>query len=235
MIHILIIILLIIIIIIVYILNIRQKPIKLTNFKINNNIKILIIGSVHGNEPAGTLSCYELINFLSRNGIKNGNLDIFTMPNKHGYENNSRYQDNLLYPDINRNYIDNGMCKVSKLIINHILNFNKNDIIIDLHEAKDFHRKNNKSLGSSILPVNYFTKNLAYHMINKINKNIHDNNKKFTLLSKRKSKIGTLRDWCKNNNKNYILIELTKKQNLKIRVEQNIILILEVLRLLNVI
>tara|TARA_B110000208_G_C11794818_1_gene439079 strand:+ start:2399 stop:3157 length:759 start_codon:yes stop_codon:yes gene_type:complete len=219
--------------------NYKYTPLMddITTYTVNNKNKLFILGSVHGNEPAGTDACKLLIKKLKNCKLKNGTLSIYTKPNPYGYNNNIRYQHTLLNRDINRNYINNGRCNVSKFIIKNIKNYTKNDLIIDLHEGYDYHKLNSNSVGSTIIPLpNKFCINIANKMVKKLNDNIDEKHKKFTVLindPNHNDPYGSFRDWCLKNKKNYILVELTgqnNKQHINIRVNQNITLLIECLK-----
>lgn len=146
-------------------------------------MKICIISGVHGNEPAG---CYTLTNL-----IKDGIFDfwsyyglyirIIPCVNKYGLKNNTRYSDNKINPDINRNFLENGLDPISKELIRLTKDF---DIILDFHEGYDFHLRNSKSIGSTITPDNSSESiKLANICVDKVNENIIDPLKKFTVLN----------------------------------------------------
>ena len=58
---------------------------KVYTFSTNSSGKtIFILGSVHGNEPAGTKACYKLIEHLNKNASKD-KVIVIPMPNLLGY------------------------------------------------------------------------------------------------------------------------------------------------------
>jgi len=205
--------------------------------------KLFILGSVHGNEPAGTHACYKLINLFKTKVLKlnKGSISILPLPNPLGYALNSRYQLTFYNSDINRNFIKNGKDRISKIILSHI---KKNNFVIDLHEGWGFHKFNKKSIGSTITNTNLKkSKIIAKKMLSSINNTINKSKCKFARLIKHKyfkhcHPKGSLGCYCQKNKINYILIETTGQndiQKLKLRVKQDIIMICSAMKKLNII
>ena len=114
----------------------------------SSNKTIFILGSVHGNEPAGTKACNKLIEYLNKN-VPNNKIIIMPMPNLLGYYTNNRYQLKPFNSDINRkwyyliiefieNFINSGGILIFFLyfsnfklfFIDKIYSFNYNSIIL---------------------------------------------------------------------------------------------------------
>ena len=194
---------------------------------------IFILGSVHGNEPAGTITSNTIIKDLSTNNkkdkiiIKKGKLIILPIPNPYGLKYNSRFQLSLFNPDINRSYIGDGVDKINKLILSIA---KKSDYIVDLHEGWGFHKINRNSIGSTITintSPNYDKlNNIGYKIVDILNNKIINQNKKFTLLKRNNLKCnpyGSLGCWSEINKKKYILVETSGQYNIQkipIRVNQ---------------
>lgn len=139
---------------------------------------IFILGSVHGNEPAGTKACYKLIKYLNANPPKD-KVIIMPMPNLLGYYFNSRYQLKPFNSDINRNFNNEGKDRISKIILGYV---KQADLIIDLHEGYEYHIRYPKSMGSSVIPNrSKIANSLAYKMVESVNMTIKDKNKKFVV------------------------------------------------------
>jgi predicted deacylase len=186
---------------------------------------IFILGSVHGNEPAGTKACYKLIEYFNENPPKD-KVIIMPMPNLLGYYVNSRYQLKPFNSDINRNFSNEGKDRISKIILKYV---READLIVDLHEGYEYHIRYPKSMGSSVIPNKSKSANdLAHKMVESVNMIIKDKDKKFVVSNFYDKEDCYLPDslacYSNRNNKNYISIETTglnpNKQNIDIRVEQ---------------
>lgn len=196
--------------------------------------KVLVIGGVHGNEPAPAFGIEEFYNSKLNNLI--GNITFIPKVNSEGIKNNTRYlpcHSNLFISyDINRHFKHNQ--QLNAFQTNLIKIIDKHDFILDFHEAYDFHKVNNKSVGSCILPGNNYSDktilpkllDICDYLKHQINFTINDKSKKFSVITNDKYYIeNTLRDYCEKVNKPYILIEITgqnNKQPLKLRKKQTI-------------
>ncbi len=197
-----------------------NKKIRYYDFNdYNSKIKICLIGGVHGNEPAGSITLLELI---KNNYFNNKNIFIRVIPivNEFGYKFNMRYQNNLKYPDINRNFSENGP---TENISKELYNLTKDmDLIIDFHEGWGFHKIQPDSVGSTIT-ITPNLKSLGYSIINNLNNIISNNNYKFILRTDICDIKTTLGCYMNNKNKNYLLVETTGQndiQELSIRKNQ---------------
>ena len=187
----------------------------------NNNFTILIIGSTHGNEPAGHHIIKNLMNKLNSQQIilKNINLILVPTVNYCGFKLNKRH--NYLLNDINRQYKSND--KINKKILELVDN---SDFIIDFHEGYDFHQIDNNSLGSTIglTKWNGYI-DLQNTILNNVNKDIHDKKQFVSIDLDKNDYDGTLSEYAKNNNKKYLLVELSGQngiQHMDIRVYQGL-------------
>lgn len=218
----------IILLILIYFYNF-YTPEVITFTSNKKGVNIFILGSVHGNEPAGTESCYKLIEMLESKklNLKSGSITILPMPNPLGFFIGSRHQLKPFNSDINRNFLGNGLDRISNIILSYV---KKSDFIIDVHEGWGFNRINPNSIGSTLAYTQFDrAKNVCKEMLKEVNKTIKNNNYKFNILKKKKNKCtpkGSLGCYCQKNNIDYILIETTgqnDKQKLEIRVGQDII------------
>ena len=190
----------------------------------NSNIRILIMAGVHGNEPAGSILLNELLKtdyFKSIAETKNIFIRILPVCNNVGYHYGIRYQNNILRPDINRNFIGNGLDKTSKEIIelSKVANY-----ILDFHEAWGFYQIHSSSIGSTLTPSENM-RDIAKIIKIQLNKKIKIDKHKFLLRNREDICNIESAFSCFNNklNKNYILIETTgqrNKQPLEIRKDQ---------------
>ena len=186
--------------------NLCNKPI-INYFNNNGNINILFVGGTHGDEPSGYLALKDY-NF---NNIPNINFTVVTM-NPCGLKKKTREnpQNNQ---DINREY---GKNNYHNMIIENLVK--KNDYVFDFHEGYDYHIRDSSSIGSTLSTKSQF--DISNKIINNLNKIITENDKKFVLLTYKSRIIGTLRDYCDNINKPYILIETTRIEDLDLRVKK---------------
>ena len=199
---------------------------RVDTFSTNSSGKtIFILGSVHGNEPAGTKACYKLIEYLNENPPKD-KVIIMPMPNLLGYYLGTRYQLKPFNSDINRNFNNEGKDRISKIILKYVRDA---DLIIDLHEGYEYHIRYPKSMGSSVIPNKSKSANdLAHKMVESVNMIIKDKNKKFVVSNFYDKEDCYLPDslgcYCNRNKKNYISIETTglnpNKQDIDVRVGQ---------------
>ena len=221
---ILLIILIIIIIFLTLFYLVLNNP-KVYTYTPSSKRTIFILGSVHGNEPAGTKACYKLIEYFDKNPPKD-KVIIMPMPNLLGYYLDSRYQLKPFNSDINRNFSNEGKDRISKIILKYVRNA---DLIIDLHEGYEYHIRYPKSMGSSVIPNKSKSVNdLAHKMVDSVNELIKDKDKKFVVSNFYDKEDCYLKDslacYCNRNKKNYISIETTglnpNKQDIDIRVGQ---------------
>ena len=195
---------------------------------------IFILGSVHGNEPAGTKACYKLIEHFNKNPPKD-KVIIMPMPNLLGYYTNNRYQLKPFNSDINRNFSNEGNDRVSKIILKYV---KESDLIIDLHEGYEYHIRYPKSMGSSVIPNKSKVANdTAHKMVQSVNGMITDKNKKFVVSNFYDKEDCYLKDslacYCNRNNKNFVSIETTglnpNQQDIDVRVNQQLVMLKSVI------
>jgi predicted deacylase len=115
---------------------------------------VMIVGGVHGNEPAGAQAAEGIRQWP----IQNGKLIVIPRANVPGLAANKRLipglETNL--SNLNRNYPragqpDNEARGELAKAIWKIATDNKPDWVIDLHEGFDFHQVNTNSVGSSVI------------------------------------------------------------------------------------
>jgi len=115
---------------------------------------ILIVGGVHGNEPAGAQAAEGIRQWP----IISGKLVVIPRANVPGLEANKRLIPGLTtnLSNLNRNYPRAGQTNSEARgelaqAIWKIANDNHPDWVLDLHEGFDFHQLNDKSVGSSVI------------------------------------------------------------------------------------
>lgn len=191
---------------------------------------LLIIGGTHGNEPSGHLALERLKNKIQSHEvtIQKGSLTMFPSVNPCGLKVGIRWNPgNILHPDINRSYPnsigESGKCYISQKIIEMV---DKADFVLDLHEGYDFYHKNPKSIGSTLSPgPTSYSEKISRDIKYSINNKISEGYKKFHIIKYNEKNVidGTLSEYCRHKNKDYILIETTGQNNIQpldIRVEQ---------------
>ena len=191
---------------------------------------VLIVGSTHGNEPAGTVTIEQIISNNNFN-LKKGKLILVPRPNKLGYLLNVRYLPyRIVNCDLNRNYPKEvGELPKEPISLKICQLVDKSDFIIDLHEGWGFHRIQPTSLGSGIYPGD--TPNaiaLSYHIANQINSKMKEPNKHFVVGLNSHPELPSLRSYCNVLNRDYILVETTGQKNIQpiqIRTNQMLTLI----------
>jgi len=188
-----------------------------------NSFKILFIAGIHGNEPAGTYTLNNLIREGYFNKItEHSNLHITVIPeaNTDGLINNTRYDHGK---DLNRSFtekfIKNTPDSKSSKILSHCLN---SDFIVDFHEGWGFHKKNNKSMGSTIIPTQTEKAEIiAESILNKLNlyqkaQFPFTRDKDFVITYKKCCFANSALSCLMNKfNKDYIMIETTGQNNIQ--------------------
>jgi hypothetical protein len=196
-----------------------------------------MVGGTHGNEPAGSVALKQ---FIQQAKIKRGRLIIVPCANKLGLLLNTRWLPyRIYYRDLNRNYpriygettLEPISLKISQLVL-------QADFILDLHEGWGYHRIQPDSMGSGIYPGDTkLSLELAPKLANHLNRYITADYKKFVVGYNNHPELNSLRSFCVLHNKNYILVETTGQndiQPLDVRVQQQLNVIYEILRLLNI-
>jgi hypothetical protein len=219
-----------------------------------NNKTILILGGIHGNEPAGSKAILQLMNDININKVKINKNRIIFVPyvNYCALQLNSRQVPfigdlNRKFP-ISENYNEDDLHPIIKEIL---IQMKQADFIIDFHEGWGYYKDNTGSIGSTITPTNTDTsKQVSDLVYDNLNNTINDNNKKFTILidnddtiktnpnkySKNQDIKHSLRYFADLTKKDYILIETSGQndiQDLDIRTTQARIVIDTVLNFYN--
>lgn len=177
----------------------------------------VIVSATHGNEPAGFFALHRFID--SHPDIKKGKIYIIPSVNPCGLLGNQRHNPLGDY-DINRHYPNNTYLnsQIKKFV-------DKADWVIDLHEGWNFHKLDKRSVGSGVYPGNTeAAKDLSVKLIQGINTSIKDPIKQFVTF-KLPNVRGSLRTYCNETNKNYILIEtsgIKDIQPLDLRISQQL-------------
>ncbi|KAB2952306.1 SH3 domain-containing protein [Heliorestis acidaminivorans] len=108
---------------------------------------VMIVGGVHGNEPAGFRAARQVKDWK----IENGTLIVIPDANKVGINNNRR---NSSFGDLNRAFPQsngaNGSDALSRAIWAEYQNY-KPQYVLDLHEGYDYNVQNKNSVGQTII------------------------------------------------------------------------------------
>lgn len=138
---------------------------------------VMVLGGVHGNEPAGAVAAQSLAN----KKVVKGTLIVIPRVNKLALERNIRTLGSI--GDVNRQYNEQKSYQPAKQIAQEIMILMekyKVKMLIDMHEALDYNKLNKNSLGQLILPsTNDKSAILALDAVEHINKTIIAGYEKF--------------------------------------------------------
>lgn len=193
---------------------------KSENFHVKPRVlKIMLIGGVHGNEPAGTYALYDLIEKLKTNEVSTRHeLLIVPLVNKFGFRYNSRYYANTSI-DLNREFLkSNAPMEIRK--IRSLINIFQPDLIIDFHEGWGWHKMNRRTLGSTISPNYIHLYPFVINLVRHLNSKIPNSRKHYTAFSSTGNTgacgiDGTLACYCHRKQINHILVEITGQNNIQ--------------------
>lgn len=147
---------------------------------------VLLTGGMHGNEPAGAAAAEQ----ISEWPLQRGMLICVPRTNVPALTAAKRYTPDVPESDrnLNRNFKvtdDNDEVQLQGPMAPHLWKLVEQfepDWVIDLHEGYDFGRINKKSVGSSVIADrSESTRELAQRMIESVDKEIDEADKKFML------------------------------------------------------
>jgi predicted deacylase len=142
---------------------------------------VLLVGGVHGNEPAGSLAAEK---FLSPQLVK-GTLIVVPRANNLALDANKRTLPEIT--DLNRAYpgtADGNPAQQLAYGIGALMARYKVSLVIDLHEARTFHYEDESSLGQTVIyGFDDRSAMLALAVVEHMNKGIGEQRKKFTFLA----------------------------------------------------
>lgn len=191
--------------------------------KTSNTNTILILGGIHGNEPAGKETILNLMNDINTNIITIKNNKLILVP----YVNYCALQLNIrsipTIGDLNRKFPSTEKYDENTLhpIIKKLLVFIKEaDFIIDFHEGWGYYKDKKGSIGSTISPSIFVPNDLVDIIYNNINFTILTDNDEY--IKNNPVKYGktyniknTLQYFANNIKKKYILIETSGQNNIQ--------------------
>lgn len=186
----------------------------------------LILGGVHGNEPAGALAAEQVCRFLPIRGV----LVVLPRVNPPGLAANVRYLPDM--GDMNRVYPPRGQNTPAEKVGAEIISLMERwqiAMLIDLHEARTFHRLDRTSLGQTLL----FTENsrsaaLAMDAVEAVNRGLPEALTKFSLVG---HPIPYSAAWYAGTRFGIpaFTVETSSRQPLEDRVEQHLAMVRELL------
>jgi glutamine amidotransferase PdxT len=201
---------------------------------------VLVVGGIHGNEPAG----YRAAEQIRHWPIANGKLIVLPQLNRLGLAADTRwipdFRNDAKQRDLNRNF----PFKESKSIEPQtplaeatweFVRQHKPDWVFDLHEGFDFHRVNKKSVGSSVIafPAD---EEIARGLVNVVNQDIKPEIQ-FDLLDESGPVKGSLARACNEflDAKSFIFETTFKDQPISTRTRQHRLLVSTILQRIGVI
>ena len=206
--------------------------------------RVLCVGGVHGNEPAGARMLQSFLqNKLPR--LVCGTLHVAAAANPCGLAANTRFLPEFSCPDINRAFPttergrENAEYDVSQAAELGKLTENV-DVVLDFHEGFDFASRKEHSLGSSIT-VHAFTNeeraalfSAAEAAVQEMNAEIDDAEKKWVVFdgAERRVPLGSFAKFCRVMERAYVLVETSGQndiQPLDLRVEQARVVLIHML------
>jgi succinylglutamate desuccinylase len=148
---------------------------------------VLVVGGMHGNEPAPPRAVRE----LTRIDVPRGRWLLVPEANRLALANSSRHTPGDRFLDLNRSFpiasrpTPRGVLGTA---LWRLLEQSQPDWVIDVHEGFDFHRRNPRSVGSSVTYVPHSrvgacSARLARQLVDTVNSTIDDPAKKFALLA----------------------------------------------------
>ena len=185
---------------------------------------VLVIGGVHGNEPAG----YRAAEQIRRWPIVKGKLVVIPQLNRLGMAASTRwlpdFRNDRKRRDLNRNFPDEEGKRSQTPLAEVTWEFIKKhrpEWVFDLHEGFDFHRINSKSVGSSVIAMPW-DERFAKGMVDVVNSDIQPE-RHFDLLVSKGPAVGSLARACSVilDSKSFILETTFKDQPISTRTRQH--------------
>ncbi|MGS0764483.1 M99 family carboxypeptidase catalytic domain-containing protein [Syntrophomonas curvata] len=142
---------------------------------------VMIVGGVHGNEPAGYIAAGKMID----TEIKKGTLLVIPRANRLAIEHKTRYYGG--HGDLNRDFPqgknESADGTLSRAIWAAVKKYNV-DYLMDMHEGYDYYKnKSTGSVGQSLIYYpNSYLKPKVSSIVNTLNGKISTNYKEFSLL-----------------------------------------------------
>ena len=190
---------------------------------------VLIIASIHGSEPAGSLASARILPYLSDSSsfdkLKQ-RVVLITCANpcgmKMGWRHNPYYvlKGQLTKGDMNRQYGEGGHTQINQQILSLIHRFQPS-LIVDLHEAWGYFQLEEGSMGNGIYPVGNDAYRISTKLQQQLNQQIKKKEHTYVVHDWQPVPEGSLRELAKQRDWNYILIETSAEQKLQQRIHQH--------------
>lgn len=181
---------------------------------------VMIVGGVHGNEPAG----YQAADKIKKLRVKNGTLLVIPKANIAAVKSGTRGSSGV--KDLNRQFPTSKSGKAVTNTAQSIWDTIKAydvDYLIDLHEGYNYHKIKSSSYGQTLIyyPLSG-SKTVGQKIINKLNNRIGSSSKYFTLVKYPYK--GTLaRSTAQHLGIKSFTLETCKKSPLSVRVDNGVI------------
>lgn len=180
---------------------------------------VLLVGGVHGNEPAGAHALINLCREFDRGDLKlvRGRLIVVPVANEWGITHYERSNGSLFNNDVNRNFTKAGTKDAISTALARLAR--EADLVFDFHEGWGYHRINHNSIGSTITSSSRpDVQKLAQETVELLNRRISDPGKKFTHRVNEACDIATtLGCQVQRTGSNYLLIETTGQNEIQPR------------------
>lgn len=188
---------------------------------------VVVVGGMHGNEPAGYTAAAKFATLMPRRGRLIVIPEANTLAVKAGTRTGS-------HPgDLNRDFPTSKSGKTGSVLAESIWKLLREvdpDYLFDLHEGYDFHKLNKESVGQSII---YYptgdAASMAKAMQSEVNRTITNKNHRFSLL-KYPIKGSLARAAGMVLGTKAMIIETSRKQAFETRVEQHVTMVRAALR-----
>lgn len=193
---------------------------------------VVVVGGMHGNEPAGYMAARRLIDVMPQKG----RLIVIPEANKLGVEAKARTGPHPgdLNRDFPRTRSESARSVLAKSIWS-LVQEARPDYLFDLHEGYDFHKINKNSVGQSII---YYPNQGAYEMAKAmqaaVNRGISNSRHHYSLL--RYPVKGSLaRAAGLVLGTRAMILETSRKQPLETRIDQHVTMVTAALKRLGMI
>ena len=193
---------------------------------------VVVVGGMHGNEPAGYMAARTFITLMPKKGR------LIVIPEANALAVKAGTRTGSHPGDLNRDFPKSKSATPTSVLAESIWKLVKEakpDYLFDLHEGYDFHKVNKESVGQSII---YYPTgdgaSVAKAMQSAVNKGISNKNHQFSLL-KYPIKGSLARAAGLVLGTKAMIVETSRKQPLDTRVEQHVTMVKAALKRLEMI